>query len=185
MVEATIYIGVEAILSKSHVTEKLTNSWQKPSSENGKIGGDIVKTAYPVLLTQTKENVLVEVPDLEILTEGKNYEDAISMARDAIESYCISREEHGEKISPASNPSVIDTSSGTFASSGTTLLSLVDVNTEEYRRKLDTRSVRRNVSIPAWLNYEAETSGINVSRVLQEALIKALNIPDRKTEKSR
>ena len=29
-----------------------------------------MKAAYPVIFTQTEENVLVEVPDLDILTEG-------------------------------------------------------------------------------------------------------------------
>ena len=46
----------------------------------------------------------------------------------------------------------------------------------EYRRKIDTKTVRRNVALPSWLNYEAEHAGINVSRVLQEALMNVLNV---------
>ena len=41
-------------------------------------------TAYPTILTQVENAVLVEVPDLSILTEGKDISDAIAMARDAI-----------------------------------------------------------------------------------------------------
>jgi post-segregation antitoxin (ccd killing protein) len=37
-------------------------------------------------------------------------------------------------------------------------------------------SVRRNVSLPAWLDAEAARSGINVSAVLQDALKKELHI---------
>ena len=49
-------------------------------------------------------------------------------------------------------------------------------DSEEYRRKIDTRTVRRNVALPSWLNYEAEKAHINVSRVLQEALINTLGL---------
>lgn len=56
---------------------------------------------------------------------------------------------------------------------------MVDIDSTEYRRKIDTKSVRRNVALPSWLNYEAEHSGINVSKVLQDALIQVLNVTDR------
>ena len=46
----------------------------------------------------------------------------------------------------------------------------------EYRKKVDTKTVRRNVTLPSWLNCEAEHAGINVSRVLQEALMNVLNV---------
>ena len=46
-----------------------------------------MKIIYPVFFTQTETNVLIEVPDLEILTEGKNLSDAIVMARDAIKAW--------------------------------------------------------------------------------------------------
>ena len=49
----------------------------------------------------------------------------------------------------------------------------------EYRRKIDTKVVRKNVSLPSWLNYEADKAGINVSRVLQDALISVLGVSRR------
>ena len=52
----------------------------------------------------------------------------------------------------------------------------MDVDFSEYRRKTDSKTVRRNVALPGWLNYEAERAGINVSRVLQEALIATLGL---------
>jgi hypothetical protein len=59
------------------------------------------------------------------------------------------------------------------------VLTYVDVDFAEYRKKVDTKTVRRNVALPSWLNYEAEHSGINVSRVLQEALIHTLHLEQR------
>ena len=54
----------------------------------------------------------------------------------------------------------------------------IQQNIEE-RRKIDTKVVRKNVSLPSWLNYEADKAGINVSRVLQEALISVLGVSRR------
>lgn len=41
---------------------------------------------------------------------------------------------------------------------------------------LDNKTVRRNVTIPNWLNQEAEKAHINVSKVLQEALMSRLGV---------
>ncbi len=49
------------------------------------------------------------------------------------------------------------------------IVTLVDVDFLEYRRKNDIKTVRRNVSLPSWLDVEAEKAGINVSALLQMA----------------
>ncbi len=135
-----------------------------------------MKNVYPVFFTKTDTIVLVEVPDLEILTEGKNMTDAIEMARDAIELKCVSMEDDGTKIPLPSDIDDLDVNNGIFAEDGTTVISFVDIDSSEYRRKIDTKTVRKNVTIPSWLNYEVEHAGINVSRVLQEALMNVLNV---------
>ena len=135
-----------------------------------------MRNVYPVFFTKVEGNVLVEVPDLAILTEGSDTQDAINMARDAIALKCISMEDAKEVIPGPSDMNVLEVSKGTFFEEGETFVSLVDVDTVTYRRKIDTRTVRKNVSLPSWLNYEAEQAGINVSRVLQEALMNVLGV---------
>lgn len=135
-----------------------------------------MKGVYPVLFTKTNSNILIEVPDFEILTEGKDMNDAINMARDAIELKCVSLEDAKENIPESSDIGFINVDNGTFSGEGKTVVSLVDVDSSEYRRKIDTKTVRRNVALPSWLNYEAEHAGINVSRVLQEALMSTLGV---------
>ena len=135
-----------------------------------------MKNVYPAFFTITDTVILVEVPDLEILTEGKDMKNAIEMARDAIELKCVSLEDDKKEIPLPSEISSLDVNNGTFAEDGTTVISLVYIDSEEYRRKIDTKAVRKNVTIPSWLNYEAEHAGINISRVLQEALMKVLNV---------
>lgn len=56
------------------------------------------------------------------------------------------------------------------------IVTLVDVDFLEYRRKNDIKTVRRNVSLPSWLDVEAEKAGINVSALLQMALKKELKL---------
>ena len=136
----------------------------------------MMKTVYPVFFTKAEDVILVEVPDLEILTEGKDMPDAIEMARDAIELKCVSLEDDGVVIPRPSSVEQLDSSQGTFAEDGQTVISLVDIDSAEYRRKIDTKMVRRNVSLPSWLNYEADHAGINVSRVLQDALKNTLGL---------
>lgn len=89
---------------------------------------------------------------------------------------CISMEDDKENIPDPSRITELDISSGTFVEEGETIVSFVDVDSAEYRRKIDTRTVRRNVALPSWLNYEAERAGVNVSRILQEALISTLHL---------
>lgn len=138
-----------------------------------------MKKMYPVIFTQTKNCILIEIPDLDIFSEGKDMEEAIEMARDAISLKIVSLEDNWEKVPEATEIFMIDVSKSAFANEGKSFLSIVDVDITEYRRKIDTKPVRRNVSLPGWLNYAAEEAGLNVSRVLQKALMETLGIESR------
>lgn len=138
-----------------------------------------MKKAYITFLTPTNDDkgtVLVEVPDLEILTEGYGIEDAISMARDAIGLKCIYLEDEGMPIKEPSKVSSFELSSSSFIDVGQPIVTLVDIDITEYRKRIDNKSVRRNVTIPNWLNQAAEAAHLNVSRVLQEALMEKLGV---------
>lgn len=138
-----------------------------------------MKKVYPVIFTKTpdkKDTILIEVPDLDILTEGFGTANAIDMARDAIGLLGITLEDKKEVMAEPSDINNISIEQGKFYKSGTSYVSLVDVDFAEYRRKVDTKSVRRNVTLPHWLNVEADKAGINVSKVLQKALMSALQM---------
>lgn len=145
-----------------------------------------MKQVYPTFIFDTKDNsehpFLVCVPDMEIFTEGDSFADAIEMARDAIGAAGISIEDCGENMPVPScaetavkkakqATDVIDFSKG--------ILTYVDVDFSEYRRKNDMKTVRRNVALPSWLNYEADKAGVNVSRILQDALLSTLKLDRR------
>ena len=142
-----------------------------------------MKQVYPTFIVNTNDgsehSFLVCVPDMEIFTEGNTFADAIEMARDAIGLAGISMEDNNEELPvPSDQEAAIekvkqDTEDIDFSKG---ILTFVDIDFSEYRKKVDTKTVRRNVALPSWLNYEAEHAGINVSRVLQEALMKTLNV---------
>ena len=94
------------------------------------------------------------------------------MARDAIGMMGLDMEDDGEKLPmPSSIRNV--------KASAQDIVTLVDVDFAEYRRKNDMKTVRRNVSLPCWLDTEAARAGINVSAVLQQALKQELNLQNR------
>lgn len=130
-----------------------------------------MKEVYQVIFTkQKKGNYLVEVPNLDCLTEGKNLNDAIKMARDAIGIKGITLEDMGEKIPKASNK--IDIKKGTFYKEGESIISYVDIDFDDYRRSIDNKMVRRNVTLPNWMDRLAEKEHLNVSKLLQDAISK-------------
>lgn len=135
-----------------------------------------MKKAYPTILTPVDDAILVEVPDLDILTEGKDVSDAIEMARDAIGVTGLSMQDHGDEIPEPSKCNEVDVTKGTFAEDGEGTLTLVDIDFDVYRRKIDQKMVRRNVTIPNWMDVAAKEANLNVSGVLQEALQAKLGV---------
>ena len=137
---------------------------------------DCMKRVYPVIFTEADNEVLIEVPDMEIMTQANDMYSSIEMARDAIGIKGISMEDDGQIIPEASSVESIDIKKGIFASEGKSVVSLVDVDFVEYRKQIDNKMVRRNVTLPNWLNKEVEKAGINVSKTLQETLMDRLNV---------
>lgn len=129
-----------------------------------------MKTAYPIILTQRAEYIVVSIPDFHINTQGTDFADAIAMARDAIGIMGIDMEDEGEAIPTPS--SIRDLP----PAEENAVFTLVDIDFKEYRRKHESRAVKKNCTIPSWLNAEAEKAGINFSAILQAALKEELKI---------
>jgi len=130
-----------------------------------------MKKVYPVVLTHAKRGFVVYVPDLKINTEGDDIADAISMARDAIGLWGIAEQDAGRAIpEPSSAP---------VSHNADEIVTLVDIDFDAYRKANDMRTVRKNVTVPSWLNELAENAGINFSQVLQEGLKKELHVSNR------
>lgn len=121
-----------------------------------------MKQAYPIILTPAEHGYVVSVPDLDINTEGETIADAISMAEDAIGLWGVTMQDMGKPIPEAS------VAAPHCAPGETSAFAVVDF--DAYRRANDMRSVRKNVTIPSYLNDMAEKAGLSFSQVLQDGL---------------
>ena len=127
---------------------------------------------YPALFKENPNGgYIVTVPDAPgCVTGGKTLKEALFMIKDALSVYMCSMEDHKETIPSASNPKdIIIDEPGYFTT-------LIEVDTIRYRTETNNKSIRKNVSLPAWLNAQAEKARINCSQVLQEALRERLNL---------
>ena len=134
-----------------------------------------MRVVYPTLIEKSDDIYLVFVPDLMIYTEGKDLPDAIEMARDAISLKCLSIEDSKKEIpGPSNYEKAIDLAKsiheGEKFDYTKGIITTVDADLTRYRKKLDKKMVRKNLTIPSWMNVEAKRLNLNISRVLQDAL---------------
>ena len=129
-----------------------------------------MKLVYPAVFTPCieKEGYTVEVPDLPgCVTEGKDLVDAIEMEVDAASGWVLGELEEGNNIPAPSlrkeNIKLEDPES---------FVSMLVLDMDAYAEKYGDKTVRKNITIPAWLNTYGEKNNINFSRVLQDALLK-------------
>lgn len=127
-----------------------------------------MRLAYPIILSPFEDGsggYTVEVPDLPgCVTEGRDLADALLMAEDAASGWVLTELEEG---SPAPKASKL---SGIRTESSDQLVSMVALDMDSYAAKYGSKAVRKNVTIPAWLDTWAESADINYSSALRDAL---------------
>ena len=130
-----------------------------------------MKYAYPAVFHPEKEGgFFISFPDLEgCFTQGETIPDGIDMASDVLALTLWHMEEEHAEI-PA--PSALQSVSLTPAAFAT----LISADTPAYRKKNDTKAVRKNLSIPHWLDVLATERNISFSTTLQNALMRELGV---------
>jgi predicted RNase H-like HicB family nuclease len=132
-----------------------------------------MRYVYPVVFTVESDAILASVPDLPgTHTFGKTWSDALYMAQDAMEMWLWDAENKGEHIPEASDPSSI----AARQTAENVQVSMMAADTDEYRKRADTRAVKKTLSIPAWLNFQAEKANAPFSQILQQGLKEYLHI---------
>ncbi len=128
-----------------------------------------MKSAYPVILIPDSDGYVVDVPDFDFMTQGNDITDAIDMARDAISLMGVQYQDENKELPVPSKITNV-------AHQENEIVTLVDVDFASYRKMLANRSVRKNCTIPSWLNEKATQAEVNFSAVLQAALIEKLGL---------
>lgn len=125
-----------------------------------------MRKAYKIVLTPADQGFMVTVPDFDCNTQGEDIADALYMARDVIGVMGITLQDMGKEIP--------EPDSADFTAATEDIVTYVDVDFTEYRKRAENKKVKKTLSIPSWLNEKAEAEHINFSRVLEEALISRL-----------
>lgn len=124
---------------------------------------------YPAIFHVADEGGFwITFPDFpECMTQGDNMDEAYNMAVEAI-GLCIDERLKNNELLPSSSlPTDIVLNNSEFTC-------LIEFNLTHYRRTHCTKSVKKTLSIPEWLNEACIERDINFSQVLQEALINKL-----------
>lgn len=130
-----------------------------------------MKVVYPIIIQKTSDQTmpyLVTIPALNGLTQGKSIENAMDMAKDYIGLTIMDKQDNNEAI-PNSTYDLPKTNKDTIAT-------LINVDLSEYRRKHDTRSIKKTLTIPSYLNELGKERDINFSETLVNALKNKLNV---------
>ncbi|MCD8118893.1 MAG: type II toxin-antitoxin system HicB family antitoxin [Lachnospiraceae bacterium] len=126
-----------------------------------------MKLVYPAIFTPFKgsHGYTVEVPDLPgCVTEGSSLIEAIEMGEDAASGWILDEIEDGNDYPAPSEFQDLIFPAGSF-------VNLLVLDLDAYAAKYGSKTVRKNITIPAWLNTYGEKHNLNFSKILQDALL--------------
>lgn len=129
---------------------------------------------FPAVFDYAPDGINVSFPDLEgCFTCGHDDGEAFFMARDVLEGFLYTIEQHQEPIPEPSSLLDIETKQNER-------VVLVEVNMKVVRYQEDNKAVKKTLTIPRWLENLAQAAGVNYSQLLQEALKDLLNVKERR-----
>ena len=124
------------------------------------------KLFYPAIFHKAEEGGFwITFPDLpECITEGDDMTESYEMAVEALGLSLSTMQDNKETIPVPSSPDKITVEPDSF-------LAVIEFDMAAYKKKTNSKSVKKTLTIPGWLDEEATALGINFSQVLQEALV--------------
>jgi len=127
------------------------------------------KYYYPAIFTEEDEGYSIHFPDLEgCFTEGDSLDEAYKMAFDAIGIF-LQQQDGVFSFPMSSNPKDIKLNANEF-------IVLIKFDEMEYLKKHDNKAVKKTLTIPSWLNNQAENVNAPFSRILQDGLKEYLGV---------
>lgn len=127
---------------------------------------------YAVFEKVEAERYSIYFPDLPgCITCGENLDDALYMAKDALEGYLLISEDDNDTIP---SPSTYHKLNENLEKNE--FLQLVSADTDFVRKRESNKSVNKMVTLPKWLIELGKERKLNFSQILQEALKEELGI---------
>lgn len=137
---------------------------------------------YPACFFHENNRYSVIFPDLNWLaTQGDTFEEAMEMAVECLAGYLHTCQMDGDDIPEPSklsdiNPEAVAKELDPEASQCESFVNMVSVDVASYAKEHFEKSVKKTLTIPAWLNKAALEQNINFSQVLQDALKTQLHL---------
>lgn len=130
-----------------------------------------MKYIYTALISQDNGGFVARVPDIPAcITTGQTLSDVIAQITDAAAGCLVVAEDEGLSIAQARSQDDLPREPGDICT-------LIQIDTLAYRAATETKAVRKNVSLPAWMATLADKRGMNCSQILQEALLSRFDNP--------
>lgn len=128
---------------------------------------------YPAIFEYADDGITITFPDLTgCISCAESQEEALYIAKDVLGVFITACESLGDAIPAPSNGSNIKTEPGQS-------VFMIDAWLPIYREEKRAGSVKKNVTVPVWLNSLAEKQNLNFSQVLQAGLKASLGIQDK------
>ena len=132
-------------------------------------------SVYPACFFKEKKGYSVVFPDLNWLaTSGESEKEALNKAVECLAGYLYIQKKDHEVIPAPSKIKAISLNkiAKEFdVDPSDAYVCMVSVDVEEYAKANFEKSVRKTLTIPAWLDKLAQEKKINFSQTLQEALM--------------
>ena len=122
---------------------------------------------YPAIFHLEDGQYWAEFPDLPgCQTEGETLEATMELASEALGLYLYAMKEEGNPVAKPSDIRDIATDEDGFTT-------LISCDPHKYEKR--TKAIKKTLTIPEWLNDEAERTNAPFSTLLQEALKEYIN----------
>ena len=124
--------------------------------------------AYPAVITYDAEDKSYSVafPDLKgCVSGGFSLIEAIEMGIDAASGWILTEMEEGNAIPKASDPAKIK------LTDDKSFITMLILDMDSYSEKYSSKSIRKNITLPKWVNTLAEQHHVNFSQLLQHTIV--------------
>ena len=130
--------------------------------------------SFVALFSYDEDGISIDFPDLPGCCPCADKDDtdmALKNAKEALGLHIWGMEQDGEEIPEPSKITDLHLEAGQVPV-------LIDVFMPPVRERINSRFVKKTLSLPAWLASKADEDGVNCSRIFQNALMDYLGVHD-------
>lgn len=131
--------------------------------------------SFVALFNYDDDGISIDFPDLPGCCPCADKDDtdmALKNAKEALGLHIWGMEQDGEEIPVPSKITDLNLEPGQIPV-------LIEVFMPPVRERINSRFVKKTLSLPAWLASKADEDGVNCSRIFQNALMDYLGIHDK------